>query len=150
MQKGSNIINLKIITPEKTIYQDSVLSIVIPTEVGHITVLPNHQPLVTIAVTGEIKITRLDKSILPIAISSGIIEVRESFNKKDIDTEIIILAYRAEFAYEIDIERAKLSYQKVLKVIESKEFESDVDFAKFKSMMDKELNRIEVFNKWKN
>jgi F-type H+-transporting ATPase subunit epsilon len=148
MQNSDNILSLKIVTPEKTVYRDDVLDIVIPTETGYLTVLPNHQPLVAIAVTGEIKITRPDKSILPIALSSGIIEVRESFNKKNIITEVIILAYRAEFVYEIDIERAKVSLERVRKTIEAKEFQSDVDFAKFKSMMDKEINRIEVWNKW--
>ncbi len=148
MQNSENILSLKIVTPEKTVYRDDVFGIVIPTETGYLTVLPNHQPLVTIAVTGEIRITRPDKSILPIALSSGIVEVRESFNQKNIVTEVIILAYRAEFVYEIDIERAKLSLERVRKTVEAKEFQSDVDFAKFKSMMDKEINRIEVWNKW--
>ncbi len=148
MQNSDNILSLKIVTPEKTVYRDDVLGIVIPTETGYLTVLPNHQPLVTIAVTGEIRITRPDKSILPIALSSGIVEVRESFNLKNIVTEVILLAYRAEFVYEIDIERAKVSLERVRKTIEAKEFQSDVDFAKFKSMMDKEINRIEVWNKW--
>lgn len=145
---NNNTFSLKIVTPEKTVYQDDVLSMVVPTEIGNLTILPNHQPLVTIAVTGEIRITRLDKSILPVALSSGIVEVRESFNQNNINTEVVILAYRAEFAYEIDIERAKLSFERARKAIETKEFQSDVDFAKFKSMMDKEINRMEVWSKW--
>ncbi|MFZ2523195.1 MAG: ATP synthase F1 subunit epsilon [Minisyncoccia bacterium] len=148
--ESSNLLKLKIITPERAVYQDEVSGIVIPTESGQVTILPNHQPLVTIAKTGEIKVTRKDKSILPMAISSGILEVRESFNKKDIPTEVIILAYRAEFAYEIDVKRAKESLERVQKILEAKEFESDVDFAKFQSMMEKEMNRIEIWKKWRN
>lgn len=151
MDKKDKIIKLKIITPEKTVYQDDVLSIAIPTEAGEITVLPDHQPLVTIAVTGEIRIKKPDQNeVVPLAISSGIVEVRESFNPKNISTEVVILAYRAEFAFQIDIDRAKESLERAQKLLEQKEFESDVDFAKFQAMMDKEINRIEIFKKWRS
>lgn len=149
MLVNQNLLNLKIITPEKMVYHDDVYRIVLPTESGQITILPNHQPLVTIAITGEIKIEKPGQDTpIPLAISSGIVEVRESFVKENIKTEVIVLAYRAEFAYEIDINRAKEAYNKVLKVVEAKKFEEDVDFAKFQAMMDKEVNRMEIFKKW--
>ncbi|MCX6780134.1 MAG: ATP synthase F1 subunit epsilon [Candidatus Magasanikbacteria bacterium] len=47
-------INLKIVTPEKVIYENNqVDQITIPTTTGEITVLPNHVPLVSILKSGE-------------------------------------------------------------------------------------------------
>ncbi len=143
-------IALKIVTPERVVYQSDVTEIAMPTEMGEVTILPNHQPLVTIATLGEIRLRKPDMNeIVPIAISSGIVEVRESFMDQGIKTEVIILAFRSELASEIDIKRAEEAHARAVKLMQEKEFESDVDFAKFQAMIDKEMNRIEIFRKWR-
>lgn len=143
-------IKLKIVSPERVVYESDVVEIVAPTESGEIAILPNHQPLVAIAITGEIRVRKPDMNeIIPIAISSGIIEVRESFMDQGIKTEVVILAFRSELASEIDLKRAEEAHARAVKLMHEKEFESDVDFAKFQSLIDKELNRIEIYKKWR-
>lgn len=143
-----NIIKLKILTPEKIVYQDEVLEIVIPTEAGEIAVFPTHAPLVTLAKTGEMIIKKEDHT-MPFSISGGIVEIRPSDIAKDTESEVIILAYQAEVATEIDIVRAEEAYDRAVKAMEEAKDAVDVDFARFQSLVDKELNRVKIGKKWK-
>ena len=43
----SKKIHFQIVTPEKVVYKDDVDSIALPTQIGEITVLPNHAPLIS-------------------------------------------------------------------------------------------------------
>jgi F-type H+-transporting ATPase subunit epsilon len=144
-----SFIKFKIITPEKVVYQDEISEITIPTEYGEITILPNHTPLVTLAVTGEIRIRKENiKDLIPLSISSGVVEIKESSIKDGQQTEIIILASRSELASEIDINRAKEAYDRALKITEEKKHSVDVDFARFEALLDKEANRVKIYTKW--
>lgn len=143
-----NIIKLKILTPEKIVYQDEVLEIVIPTEAGEISVFPTHAPLVTLAKTGELIIKKEDY-IMPFSISGGIVEIRPSDVATNIESEVVILAFQAEVATEIDILRAEEAYERAVKAMEDAKDEADVDFAKFQALIDKELNRVKVAKKWR-
>ncbi len=145
----SKVIKLKILTPESVVYQNDILEITLPTEAGELTLLPDHMPLVTIAKTGEMRLKSVDGEILPMSISGGIVEVRGSDNVKNLETEIIILAFQAELATEIDIYRAEDAYARAVKAMEDAENEKDVDFAKFQALVDKELNRVRVAKKWR-
>lgn len=145
----TNLISLKILTPEKVVYQDDVKKIVVPTESGEIGVLPDHSPLVSIIKTGEIKIEKESNNVIPFSISSGIIEVRPSSSSDKKNSEVIILASRSELATEIDIERAEEAYKRAKKAMEETDNLSDVDFAKFQAILDKELNRVKVARKYR-
>jgi len=48
---------LRISSPEKEIYTGEVTKVTIPTEVGEITVLPEHQPLISIVKAGLLRIS---------------------------------------------------------------------------------------------
>jgi len=144
-----SFIKFKIITPERIVYQDDISEITLPTEAGEITVLPYHTPLVTLAKTGEIRIKKENvKEPITLSIASGVVEIRESSIKNNLPTEMIILASRSELASEIDIERAKIAYEKAVKLTKEKRNISDVDFAKFQALIDKEANRIRIYNRW--
>jgi len=145
-----NLISLKILTSERTVYEDEVSKLILLTESGQIGILPNHCPLISIIKTGEIKIQKKNqKEIIPFSISEGILEVRADSDKENKNTEVIILASRSELATELDIERAEESYKRAKKAMEDKDNLSDVDFAKFQGIMEKELNRIKVGKKYK-
>ncbi|MDD3662639.1 MAG: ATP synthase F1 subunit epsilon [Candidatus Pacebacteria bacterium] len=145
----TNLISLKILTPEKVVYQDDVKKIVVPTESGEIGILPDHSPLVSIVKTGELKIEKESNNIIPFSISSGIIEVRPSSNSNKKNSEVVILASRSELATEIDIERAEEAYNRAKKAMEETDNISDVDFAKFQAILDKELNRVKIAKKYR-
>lgn len=74
-------------------------SVSVPTEMGEITILPNHIPLVANLVPGEIKYKHKGREDF-FAVSGGFVEVRKNH-------EVIVLADTAEFGHEIDIERAE-------------------------------------------
>jgi len=134
-------INLSIVTPEKTVYTNEVQSVTLPTGGGEITVLPNHIPMVSTVVTGEIRAKLADGEIQSFAISSGIIEIQPS-------SKVVILADRSELATEIDIERAEEAYKRAKEAMERKDvLETEEDFVHMKNL-EKEFNRIAVAKKW--
>lgn len=133
-------INLKIVTPERVVYQNDVDEIIASTESGMIGILPNHAPLVSIIKTGEFSVKK-DGEIMPLAVSGGILEVKSG-------SQVVVLADHSEFAHEIDLKRAKEAYARAQKVMEEKKDIQDVDFARFQSMIEKELNRVTIGNKY--
>lgn len=147
----NNLISLKILTPEKTIYEDEVLKVSVNTESGEIGILPDHMPLVSLIKAGEIRIEK-DKNlpVIPFSIDTGVLEVRPSNKDKNQKSEVIILASRSEIANEIDIKRAEDAYERAKIAMEETENISDIDFARFQAMMEKEFNRIKVAKKYKN
>ena len=48
------MIHLQIITPEKTVFDDEVDQISLPTKSGQITILPHHTSLITLVEPGEL------------------------------------------------------------------------------------------------
>jgi len=144
-----NIISLKILTPEKTVYSDDVLKVVVTTESGEIGILPDHSPLVSIIKSGEIKIEKIDGEIIPLSVDTGTIKVSPHDKDSEGKTKVIILASKSELATEIDIQRAEEAYERAQKAMKEAESLSDIDFAKFQAILDKELNRIKVGRKYK-
>ena len=78
------MIKFKIVTPEKVVYEADIDSVSLPTEQGEITVLPNHIPLVSTVVAGEL-VVRKGNEVQPMAVSGGFVEVRAG-------NEVIVLA----------------------------------------------------------
>lgn len=135
-------LQLKIITPDSVIYEDDEISYVnIMTGNGEITVLPDHIPLVTNIKTGQIKVGK-DGEVFALAVSIGILEVQR-------DSKVVILAERSEMAHLIDLNRAEEAYKRAEDLRERIKDEEEVDDAKVKALIDKELNRIKVGSRWK-
>ena len=85
------MINFKIITPERIMLETEADSLTVPTELGEITILKNHLPIVANLVPGEIKFKKGGQEQF-FAVSSGVIEVRENNN-------VVVLADAAEFGH---------------------------------------------------
>ncbi len=135
-------IDFHIVTPERTVYSQGVLEVTVPTGAGEITILPNHIPLVSTVVTGELRAKLKDGTIHPFAVSSGIVEVQPS-------SKVVILADRSEFAMEIDVKRAEDAYKRAKEAMKAHYSAVDVDYARFEALMNKELNRLKIAKKWK-
>lgn len=133
-------IHIKLITPEKILFEGDVVSVSVPTTSGVITVLPEHVPLVSSISSGELMLKREGEDMY-FAIFSGVIDVRPQ-------SQVTILADRSERAEDIDVKRAEEAVTRAKKVLEEKVHESDVDFARFEAMIEKELNRVKVGSKW--
>lgn len=136
-----NTLKLKIVTPEKIVYEREIFQITIPTASGEITVLPNHIPLVSVLAPGEIKIVDKDGDH-NIALSGGFLEIRGQ-------NEIILLADHAERADEIDLEKAETARKRAEEEMQAIKNTEDVDFAKLQAIIDREMNRIRIAKKYR-
>lgn len=135
------MLSLKIVTPEKIIYENSIEQVSVPTTTGEITILPHHVPLVSILQAGELKIKDKDGEQV-MAVSGGFLEVK-------VNNEAVILADNAERAEEIDVDRAEQARQRAIEQMERVKAEEDVDYAKLQSVLEREMNRVRVGRKYK-
>lgn len=69
---------LSIITPDKKIFEDEVVSLVAPSELGYLGVLANHAPLITTLVKGNIIIRGKNESLTTFKSDGGFLEVRDN------------------------------------------------------------------------
>jgi F-type H+-transporting ATPase subunit epsilon len=136
------MIKFKIATPEAVIYEDEIFQVSIPTTSGEITVLPGHIPLVSVLQAGELKIKDKEGDHI-IAVAGGFVEVKGS-------NDIVILADNAERAEEIDIDRAEEARKRAEEEVEHAKNRQDVDFARLQAVIDREMNRVRVGNKYKD
>jgi F-type H+-transporting ATPase subunit epsilon len=111
---------------------------------GVITILPGHIPLISSIKAGELSIKK-DGLSTPFAVFKGVVHVKEISSGT---TEIVVLVDRSEKAEEIDLSRAEESYTRAKTAMEE-ERESDIDFARFEGLIEKELNRIRVSKKYR-
>lgn len=137
----SNIIKFEIVTPERVVLKEEVLQVTIPTEMGEITVLPNHIPLVANLMPGVVEIKLKDGSAKIMALSGGFIEVLKD--------KVVILADTAERAEEIDISRAEEAHKRAEELKKQAKFADDVEFTKVSAMIEKELARTKAVRRWK-
>ena len=66
-------IKIKIVTPERTVYEDEVSQATLPTIDGEVTILPDHIPYITALKAGEIMLKKGEETI-HLATSGGFIE----------------------------------------------------------------------------
>lgn len=134
-------IHFKIATPDRVVYENDVNQVTIPTKAGEITVLANHIPMVSVVKSGELRISA-NGEILPHYVAGGTLEIRS-------DNTMVLLADVSERVEDIDVAAAEDAYARAREAMERKDTVSDVDFAKFQGIMDRELARMNVAKKWR-
>ena len=132
------MIHLKIVTPERTILDEQVESVTLPTDMGEITFFPNDVPLISNLRAGEIKYKKSGAENF-LATSSGVIEVRGK-------NEIVVLAETAEFGHEIDADRAEQARERAQKLM-SESQKDEKTFASAAAGLEKHLARLKVARK---
>lgn len=100
--------SLEIITPSRSVFDDSVEAVFVPTIDGLIGVLPHHVPLFTALVEGEVKITQGTKEMY-LAIGGGFMEVT-----KDKVSILVSRAAHADELNEAEINKAYASAKEML------------------------------------
>lgn len=93
--------NLQIVTPEKEIFSAPVESVTAPGIAGSFGVLSHHAPLVAGLQPGLVQIRDADGRELRLFVGGGFFQVAQN--------EAMLLADSAEFASEINLDRAKVS-----------------------------------------
>ena len=95
-------LNVKVITPDKTVWDDKVEEIVLPSTTGQLGILSGHAPLLTALEVGVLRV-RPGKEWKTIALMGGFAEVEND--------EIKILVNGAELGDNIDRNAAQSEYQ---------------------------------------
>lgn len=133
------MIKLKIITPEKVVYEDEISQITLPTIDGEITILPNHRSYISALKLGEAILKKGEEEI-DLAISGGFIEFHNN--------ELTVLADTAERAEEIDLKEAEEARQKAEELKSQKISADDTDYAQVVATLKREMNRVKVAKRY--
>jgi len=134
----SQKIKFKIITPEKTVYENEVNQATLPVENGQVTILPNHMSYIASLKAGEIML-RDGKEEIHMAVAGGFIE----FDKN----ELVILADRAERAEDIDLKRAEEARSRAEELKKKEINASEEDYSRMAALVEKEINRVRIAKK---
>lgn len=132
------MIDFKITTPEKIFLEEKVESLSLPTQMGEITVLPNHIPMVANLTHGEIRYSMQGKEYF-FAVSGGFIDIQP-------DNKVVVLADTAEFGHEIDLERAEKAREAALKLMQDSRSDQKT-LAQAAAIIEKNLARVRVARK---
>nr|QYB22273.1 ATP synthase CF1 epsilon subunit [Prumnopitys andina]BBF91206.1 ATP synthase CF1 epsilon chain [Prumnopitys andina] len=95
-------LNLRVLTPNRVVWDSEVKEIILSTNSGQIGVLPNHVSLVTALDIGVMKI-RLDAQWSTMALIGG-------FAKID-DNNVTVLVNNAERGIDIDLQEARENFR---------------------------------------
>lgn len=134
-------IKLKIITPERIVFETDVEQATLPVADGEVTILPNHMAYIAALKAGEILIKN-EKEDWGIAVSGGFVEFRHN--------ELSILADTAERAEEIDLQRAEAGRKRAEEIMREKVALNDVGYARVAAAIEKEAARIRVAHKYRS
>jgi F-type H+-transporting ATPase subunit epsilon len=95
-------LSVKVITPDKTVWDDQVEEVILPSTTGQLGILTGHAPLLTALEIGVLRV-RPNKEWKAIALMGGFAEVENN--------EIKILVNGAELGDNIDLDAARSEYQ---------------------------------------
>nr|QNH93682.1 ATP synthase CF1 epsilon subunit [Christensenia aesculifolia] len=97
------ILNLRVMAPNRIVWNSEVQEIILSTNSGQIGILPNHAPLLTALDIGVIRISR-DGQWSTMALMGGFAMIENN--------QMTILVNEAETATEIDFEEAQENFKK--------------------------------------
>jgi F-type H+-transporting ATPase subunit epsilon len=131
------MINLKVVTPEKTVIEQEVYQATLPILGGEVTLLPNHMPYIGALRAGEIvlRVTAGGEET-SLATSGGFAEFH--------DGVLSILADTAERADEIDLARAEAARKRAEDLKKERLSMDDEEYARTAALIEKEMARVKV------
>ncbi len=109
-------LTVKVITPDKTVWDDSVDEIILPSTTGQLGILSGHAPLLTALEVGVMRV-RPGKEWKSIALMGGFAEVEND--------EIKILVNGAELGDNIDRDTARSEYEQARSCLQKVENSED-------------------------
>lgn len=128
----ANLIRLEIVTPDKSFFDGDVEMVVVRTTEGDMGFLYDHEPLVAPLAVGAVRIKQ-DGKFRTAACSGGFISVDE-----DVAT---IITDAAEWAHEIDVDRARIAREAAEAIIKHPE-SRELDVVTAKASLAKAANRL--------
>lgn len=129
---------LTVLSAERELYSGEATAVTAPTEMGEITVMSNHIPLVSNLHAGELTIRKADGKTDWLFAGGGVLEFTP-------ENECRVLADVAERVEEIDEKRAEEAKERAKKTLEAAESEPEVAAAQASLM--KAIARIRIAEK---
>lgn len=130
---------LKVVTPEKVIYDGEIDELIIPTVTGEIAVLPHHIDLLTQVVPGEMTIKHKGKD-QHVAVTGGFLQI--------VDGVLTLLSDYAVRSEEIDAKKALDAQKRAEETLKKKKEDlTERDFAVAQADMRRAILELKVANK---
>ena len=133
---AEGIIDLTIVTPERSVVHEQADELQIPGAEGYLGILPGHAPLFSELKVGEVGY-RKGETWFFLSVAWGFVEVQSN--------QVRILAETAERAHEIDLDRANRAKARAEERISKGG--DDVDYRRALVALDRALIRIQVSRK---
>jgi len=131
-------IKFKIVTPEKTLFEQEIDQVTLPVSDGQVTILPGHRSYIASLKSGEIMFKSAGKETA-MATSGGFIE----FN----NNALVVLADTAEVAEGIDLQRAEQAVKRAQDLKNEKISMGEQEYARVAAAIEKEMARVRVAKK---
>jgi len=128
------MLRLEIVTPEQKTYSDDVDSVVIPGVEGELGVLPQHVPLLTQLLPGELRVLK-DGEELRLAVGEGFVEISAE--------KVAVLTDMAVRESDIDESAAEEAVRRAEQVMLEDKL-SEEEYATVKASLQKSLAQIRV------
>ncbi len=126
--------HLKIVSPDRTVFDGPVTYIIVRSTEGEIGILAHHMQLITPLVPHIITVYPENREAEMFTIGGGFLEVG--------DETTMVLADSAEKASDIDVARAKLAQQRAVETIGKNA--PDIDLIRAKRALARAENRIKL------
>jgi len=127
-------IQLEVVTPERQVVHEAVLSVTVPAKNGYLGILPGHAPLLSELQPGELAYGENHVTHY-LSVSWGFIEV--------LPERVIVLAETAERAEEIDVHRAQQAKQRADERL-TNVTATDIDFERARAALMRALARLQA------
>ncbi len=128
------MLRLEIVTPEQKTYSDDVDSVVIPGVEGELGVLPQHVPLLTQLLPGELRVLKGGEEIR-LAVGEGFVEISAE--------KVAVLTDMAVRESDIDESAAEEAVRRAEQAMQENKL-SDEEYATVKASLQKSLAQIRV------
>jgi F-type H+-transporting ATPase subunit epsilon len=134
-----SLITLKVITPERVVFEGEVDQVTLPVSDGEVTILPKHRSYIASLKVGEIT-TKKGVQENNIAVAGGFLEFA--------DNQLTVLADEALRAEEIDIEAAEVARKRAEDIKNNVIRTDEVEYARVAAALEQELSKIKIAKKY--
>ncbi len=133
-----SVINLKIITPERIVFEGEIDQATLPVSDGEVTILPKHRSYIASLKIGEIMIKKGSEEN-SIAVAGGFLEFA--------DDKLVVLADEAERAEEIDIAKAEEARARA-EDLKNRVLQDETEYARVVAALELEMSKIKIAKKY--
>ena len=129
----SNMLHLKIVTPERLSLEEEVDQVNLPTTIGEIGILPHHENLMAKIIPGELRIKKGSKEEV-LAVGEGFMQV--------MDNTLTVMTDLAVEEGDIDEKKVEEAKKRAEQALEQKL--SDEEYAETLAILEKSLAQLRV------